>query len=170
MHISLPEFDDTTVFEFWSEIMAPPHPLALFHLQPPRPTFFGVDPTPPLYNTNSVTYLWHRLTGRVPGLNHPTPPLARSSGFSHWACAIFVLQCRTYHKYWTMDLVRLFWHIIIFCLPWHRHSAQVQGISIFISDTWQRTRKSKQSDLPKITSELAQEGQWTNDVRIESDT
>jgi hypothetical protein len=72
--------------------MAPPHPLALFHFQPPRPTFFDVDPTPPLYNTNSVACLCHWLTGRVSGLNtnhvHPTPPFARSSGFSLCLCNI----------------------------------------------------------------------------------
>jgi hypothetical protein len=88
MHISLPEFDDTTVFEFWNKIITPPHPLALFHFQPPQPRRWP----PPLPSTIQYKFcnLLMTLTDCMEECcawsqhKHPTPPLpvARTSGFS----------------------------------------------------------------------------------------
>jgi hypothetical protein len=113
MHISLPEFDDTTIFEFWKEIMAPPQPVGIVSLSTPRPTFFGcwTHPSPLQYKFCNILTTLTDWKSSWTQHKHPTPLLARTSGFSLCLCK-FVLRCRTYHKYWTMDFVRLYWHII----------------------------------------------------------
>jgi hypothetical protein len=83
-----------------NEIMAPSHvPIGIVSLSPPpppRPTCFGVDPHPSLQHELCNLLILTDWKSAWTRHKHPTPPLARTSGFS--LCAIFVLRCRIYHN------------------------------------------------------------------------